>query len=91
MDDDIIEMGRKNKVLLRTICLPDIEPISGSSCFTSGINRDSKEVDAVQLNLFNQTYCDKHRKGFDQRLKSAWKSQVGTQTMTVFKMFLPEC
>ena len=63
-------MGRQNRVLLRTICLPEKEPVSGSSCFTSGINRDSKVIDPVQLNLFNHTYCDKHRKGFNNRLKS---------------------
>ena len=53
-------MGRLNKVLLRTICLPEEEPESGSKCFTSGINRDSKVIDAVQLNLFSHTYCDDH-------------------------------
>ena len=63
MDEDIIELGRLNKVMLQTICLPDEVPNDGSSCFTSGINRDSKIIDPVQLNLFNHTYCDEHSNG----------------------------
>ena len=47
--------------MLRTICLPEKESLPGSRCFTSGINRDSKIIDAVPLNLFNYTYCDSHR------------------------------
>ena len=71
-------MGRQNKVLLRTICLPEREPLSGSSCFTSGINKDSKVIDPVQLNLFNHTYCDKHRVGFDKPLKFVHGAFMGT-------------
>ena len=37
--EDVIESGRHNNVLLRTICLPDEESIPGSKCFTSGINQ----------------------------------------------------
>lgn len=58
--EDVIETGRMNNVMLRSICLPKDEPVPGSSCFTSGINRDSKVVDAVPLNLFTNTYCDSH-------------------------------
>ena len=47
--------------MLRTICLPEKEPLPGSRCFTSGINKDSKIIDAVPLNLFNYTYCNSHR------------------------------
>ena len=47
-------------MLLSSICLPDEESIPGSSCFTSGINKDSKLIDAVPLNLFNHTFCDNH-------------------------------
>ena len=47
-------------MLLRSICLPDEESKPGSSCFTSGINKDSKIIDAVPLNLFNHTFCDNH-------------------------------
>ena len=46
--------------MLRSICLPDEESIPGSSCFTSGINKDSKLIDAVPLNLFNHTFCDNY-------------------------------
>ena len=60
LEDDVIETGRINNVLLRTICLPEKESVPGSSCFTSGINRDSKIIDAVPLNLFNQSYCESH-------------------------------
>ena len=58
--EDVIETGKINSVMLRTICLPDEEPAFGSSCFTSGLNRDSKVVDAVPLNLLSQTYCEEH-------------------------------
>ena len=58
--EDIIEAGRINNVFLRSICLPNVESIPGSSCFTSGINKDSKLIDAVPLNLFNHTFCDNH-------------------------------
>ena len=34
--------------------------LSKHLCFTSGINQDSKVVDAVPLNLLNNTYCDNH-------------------------------
>ena len=59
--EDVIEIGRINNVLLRTLCLPEKEALPGSRCFTAGINRDSKVIDAVPLNLFNYTYCDSHR------------------------------
>ena len=39
LTEDVIESGRHNNVLLRTICLPDKESIPGSKCFTSGINQ----------------------------------------------------
>ena len=39
LTEDVIESGRHNNVLLRTICLPDEESIPGSKCFTSGINQ----------------------------------------------------
>ena len=60
LTEDIIESGKMNNVMLRTICLPESESLHGSSCFTSGINQDSKVIDAVPLNLFSHTYCDKH-------------------------------
>ena len=60
LTEDIIETGRLNSVLLRTICLPKIESAPGSSCFTSGMNKESKVIDAVPLNLLNHTYCEKH-------------------------------
>ena len=60
MREDVIETGRMNNVMLRSICLPDQEPAAGSSCFTSGINRDSKKIDPVPLNLFTYEYCDNH-------------------------------
>ena len=56
--EDVIETGKMNNVLLRTICLPEAESVAGSSCFTSGISQDSKKIDAVALNLFNRTYCE---------------------------------
>ena len=56
--EDVIETGKINNVLLRTICLPEAESVAGSSCFTSGISQDSKKIDAVPLNLFNRTYCE---------------------------------
>ena len=60
LTEDIIKSGKMNNVMLRTICLPESESLPGSSCFTSGINQDSKIIDAVPLNLFNHTFCDKH-------------------------------
>ena len=56
--EDVIETGRINNVLLRTICLPEQESLPGSSCFTSGLDRNSKVISAVPLNLFNLTFCD---------------------------------
>ena len=58
LTDDVIEMGKINNVLLKTICLPEAESVAGSSCYTSGISQDSKKIDAVSLNLFNGTYCE---------------------------------
>ena len=58
LTDDVIEMGKINNVLLKTICLPEAESVAGSSCFTSGISQDSRQIDAVPLNLFNRTYCE---------------------------------
>ena len=60
LSEDVIESGRVNNIPLKTICLPEQESLPGSSCFTSGINRDSKIIDAVALNLFNHTFCDEH-------------------------------
>ena len=60
LSEDVIESGRVNNIPLRTICLPEKESRPGSSCFTSGINRNSKFIDAVALNLFNHTFCDEH-------------------------------
>ena len=60
LTEDVIETGRVNNIPLRTICLPEKESSPGSSCFTSGINRNSKIIDAVALNLFNHTFCDEH-------------------------------
>ena len=60
LTEDVIETGRVNNIPLRTICLPEKETFPGSSCFTSGINRNSKIIDAVALNLFNHTFCDEH-------------------------------
>ena len=60
MTEDVIESGRLNNVMLRSICLPESESLPGSSCFTSGIEQDSKVIDAVPLNLFNHTFCDNH-------------------------------
>ena len=59
LTEDVIESGKMNNVMLRTICLPESESAPGSSCFTSGINQDSKVIDAVRLNLFSHTFCDK--------------------------------
>ena len=56
--EDVIEQGRINQVLLRTICLPDKKTLSGSKCYTSGLQKDKKIIDAVPLNLFNETYCN---------------------------------
>ena len=47
-----------SNVLLRSICLPESETLAGSSCYTSGINRKSKVVDAVPLNLFDESLCN---------------------------------
>jgi len=60
LTEDVIESGRMNNVMLRTICLPESETLPGSSCFTSGIEQDSKVIDAVPLNLFSHTFCDSH-------------------------------
>ena len=60
LNEDVIETGRVNNVLLRTICLPEKETIPGSSCFTSGLRKDSKTINAVALNLFNQSHCDNY-------------------------------
>ena len=60
LTEDIIENGKMNNVMLRSICLPESESVPGSSCFTSGINQDSKVIDAVPLNLFSHKFCDKH-------------------------------
>ena len=40
LTEDIIESGKMNNVMLRTICLPESESLPGSSCFTSGINQE---------------------------------------------------
>ena len=61
LTDDVIETGRINNIMLKTICLPEKETLTGSSCFTSGINRDSKVIDAVPLNLLSDNYCDEHQ------------------------------
>ena len=58
--EDVLKAGRINNVFLRTICLPDVESSPGSSCITSGINRKSKIINAVPLNLFNHTFCNEH-------------------------------
>ena len=47
LTEDVIESGRHNNVLLRTICLPDNESIPGSKCFTSGINQAGFRIDAL--------------------------------------------
>ena len=60
MTEDVIDTGRINNVILRTICLPEEETQAGSSCFTSGLKKDSKIIDAVPLNLFNHSFCDEH-------------------------------
>ena len=57
--EDVIENGKFNNVLLKTICLPEEESIAGSKCFTSGINRESNIIDAVPLNLFDHEFCQK--------------------------------
>ena len=56
----MIEIGKSHNVLLRSICLPEEETVSGSSCVTSGVNRDSKIIDAVPLNLLNDSLCNDH-------------------------------
>ena len=58
LTEDLIETGRRNNLLLRSICLPESETLPGSSCYTSGINRESKDVDAVPLNLLSDSLCD---------------------------------
>ena len=58
LEEDVIESGRINHVLLRTICLPEIQTFPGSRCFTSGLQKDSKVIDSVKLNLLNETYCN---------------------------------
>lgn len=60
LTEDVIETGRVNNIPLKTLCLPEKESIPGSSCFTSGMNRDSKIIDSVALSLFNYTFCDEH-------------------------------
>ena len=40
--------------------MPHFESQDGSSCFTTGISRESKVIDAVSLNLFNETFCLEH-------------------------------
>lgn len=60
LDEDVIEAGKINNVVLQKICLPDFELQGGSSCFTTGIRRESKVIDAVSLNLFNETFCLEH-------------------------------
>ena len=60
LQEDVIETGKINKVLLQTICLPEKQASPGSHCITSGLRTDSKEIHAVSLNLFNETYCDEH-------------------------------
>ena len=47
LTEDVIESGRHNNVLLRTICLPDEESVPGSKCFTSGINQASFQINAL--------------------------------------------
>ena len=47
LTEDVIESGRHNNVLLRTICLPDKESIPGSKCFTSGINQAGFRINAL--------------------------------------------
>ena len=56
----MVELGRVNHVLLRTLCLPDEKALPGSSCFTSGLGKQSKIINAVPLNLFNHTFCDEN-------------------------------
>ena len=46
--------------MLQTICLPEFETKPGANCFTTGINKESKVVDAVALNLFSDSYCLEH-------------------------------
>ena len=40
--------------------MPEFETQPGANCFTTGISRDSKKVDAIALNLFNDSYCLEH-------------------------------
>ena len=60
LQEDVIETGKINKVMLQTICLPEMQALPGSRCITSGIQTDSREIHAVSLNLFNETYCHEH-------------------------------
>ena len=46
--------------MLQTMCLPEKQALPGSRCITSGLRIDSKEIDAVSLNLFNESYCQEH-------------------------------
>lgn len=65
LDEDIIETGRINQVLLRTICLPEKEITPDSHCVTSGLKRNSKVIDAVPLDLLNYTFCDNQNDRFE--------------------------
>ena len=56
----MIEIGKSHNILLRPICLPEQETVPGSSCVTSGVNRDSKIIDAVPLNLLDDSSCNDH-------------------------------
>ena len=77
LDEDIIEIGKINNLLLKTMCLPDKEPSHGSKCFTSGINRESNTIEAVSLNFFDQKYCQEYG-GFDaNNLCAGLPSQSG--------------
>ena len=60
LKEDVIEIGKSHNVLLRPICLPEEETVPGSSCVTSGVNRDSKIIDAVPLNLLDDSSCNDH-------------------------------
>ena len=58
--DDVIEHGRINNVLLRTICLPEKKSLPGSLCYTSGIHKNTRIIDAIPLSLYNQSLCDEN-------------------------------
>ena len=66
--ENVIETGRISNVLLRTICLPENETAPGSRCFTSGFNRDSKIIDAVELQLLNPEHCENHINYYGEKL-----------------------